>query len=63
MHLNKGQITFFSLEIFHELCSALQLQDCSPGLVRRNVIVRGINLNSLINQEFEIQGVLFHGTA
>ena len=34
----KGQITFFSLEVFDELCGALELHDCSPALVRRNVI-------------------------
>jgi hypothetical protein len=26
----KGQITFFSLEVFDELCGALAVQDCSP---------------------------------
>jgi MOSC domain-containing protein YiiM len=57
----KGQITFFSEEVFDELRSALQIQDCSPALVRRNVITSGINLNELIRQDFEIQGVRFHG--
>ena len=36
----KGQITFFSLEVFDELCSAMQLQACSPSLARRNVITQ-----------------------
>ena len=58
----KGQITFFSLDVFDELCSALQIQDCSPSLVRRNVIMRDVDLNQLIGQDFEIQGVHFHGT-
>ena len=57
----KGQITFFSLEVFKELCSALQIQDCSPSLARRNVITRGVDLNDLIEQEFEAQGVRFLG--
>ena len=57
----KGQVTFFSLDVFDELCSALQLQDCSPALARRNVIIRSANLNELIGQEFAIQGVGFHG--
>jgi len=57
----KGQITFFSLEVFDELCRALQIQDCSPALVRRNVITRSVDLNKLIDQDFEIQGVRFHG--
>lgn len=58
----KGEITFFSLEIFDELCGAFQLQDSSPALVRRNVITRHADLNRLIGQKFEVQGVRFHGT-
>jgi MOSC domain-containing protein YiiM len=58
----KGQITFFSLEVFDELCGALELHNCSPALVRRNVITRHVDLNDLIGQDFEIQGVHFHGT-
>jgi MOSC domain-containing protein YiiM len=57
----KGQITFFSLEIFDELCGALQIQSCSPALVRRNVITSSLDLNELIDQDFEVQGVRFHG--
>ncbi len=57
----KGQITFFSLEVFDELCSAMQIQACSPSLARRNVITRGVDLNELIGQEFEVQGVRFLG--
>ena len=58
----KGQITFFSLEVFDELCGALEIQDCSPSLVRRNVMTRHVDLNELIDQDFEVQGVRFHGT-
>lgn len=58
----KGQITFFSLEVFDELCGALEVQDCSPGLVRRNVMTRDVDLNELIDQDFEVQGVRFRGT-
>jgi MOSC domain-containing protein YiiM len=58
----KGQITFFSLEVFDQLCSALQIHDCSPALARRNVITRGVDLNELIGQEFEVQCVRLFGT-
>jgi len=58
----KGQITFFSLEVFDELCGALEVQGYGPTLVRRNVITRDVDLNELIGQDFEIQGVRFHGT-
>ncbi len=58
----KGQITFFSEEVFDELCGALQVEGSSPSLPRRNVITRGVDLNELIGKEFEIQGVRFFGT-
>jgi hypothetical protein len=58
----KGQITFFSLDVFDELCGALELHGCSPALVRRNVMTRDVDLNDLIGQDFEVQGVHFHGT-
>jgi MOSC domain-containing protein YiiM len=57
----KGQITFFALEVFEALCTAIKVQNCSPAFVRRNVITRGVDLNQLIDQEFEIQGVRFQG--
>jgi hypothetical protein len=58
----KGQITFFSLEVFYDLCAALQLEDSDPALTRRNVLTRCVDLNELIGQEFEVQGVRFRGT-
>ena len=58
----KGQVTFFSLEVFDELCRALRIEGCSPSAVRRNVFTRNVDLNQLIEQDFEIQGVRFHGT-
>ena len=57
----KGQITFFSLEVFDALCGALELHDCSPRCPR-NVMTREVDLNDLIGQDFEIQRVHFHGT-
>jgi MOSC domain-containing protein YiiM len=57
----KGQITFFSIEVFDELCNAVQLQGCSPAVARRNVITRGVDLNELIGMEFDVQRVLFFG--
>ena len=59
----KGQITFFSLEIFEKLVRHFGLTDKSPGALRRNVIVSGVELNDLIGQEFSIHGVRLRGTA
>ena len=58
----KGEITFFSAEVFEALRRHFGLTSLSAGAVRRNVIVSGIDLNSLIDADFEIQGVQFHGT-
>ncbi|MGA3343243.1 MAG: MOSC domain-containing protein [Terracidiphilus sp.] len=59
----KGQITFFSSEVFEELCNLLGVHDKSPGATRRNVITAGVDLNSLIEREFDVQGVRFSGVA
>lgn len=59
----KGQITFFSAEIYDELCARLAVRDKPPSAFRRNVITRGVDLNSLIGHEFTIQGVRFRGMA
>lgn len=59
----KGQITFFSQEIFAALCAELNLTDKSPGATRRNVVVEGVDLNALVGQDFEVQGVKFRGMA
>jgi MOSC domain-containing protein YiiM len=59
----KGQITFFSSEVFAEVCRQLGVLGKSPGVSRRNVITAGVDLNSLVDAEFEIQGVRFAGIA
>jgi MOSC domain-containing protein YiiM len=57
----KGQITFFSSEVFEEVCKKLGVDDKSPGAARRNVVISGADLNSLIGRKFELQGVVFEG--
>lgn len=59
----KGQITFFPAEIYDELCARFDVWDKPPSAFRRNVITRGVDLNTLIGREFTIQGVRFLGTA
>lgn len=58
---HKGQITFFSLDVFDALRKDLNLPDAQPQATRRNAFVRGAHLNTLIGQEFELQGVRFVG--
>ncbi|HEX4665167.1 MAG TPA: MOSC domain-containing protein [Chthoniobacterales bacterium] len=59
----KGQITFFSREVFDLLSESFGLTTKSPGVLRRNVIVSGVDLMELIGADFELQGVQFRGTA
>ena len=59
----KGQITFFSAETFAEMARHFGIADKSPGVLRRNIIVSGIDLRELIGADFELQGVQFRGTA
>ena len=57
----KGQITFFSREVYEALCARFQVWDRPPSVFRRNVIVSGVDLNTLISREFEVQGLRFTG--
>ena len=58
----KGQITFFSFEVFERLSRHFDLTTKSPGVLRRNLIVSGVDLKELIGEEFSIQGVRLRGT-
>ena len=58
----KGQITFFSMEVLEEVCRQLGVDTVPPDTTRRNILVSGVDLNTLIGKEFEIQGVRFVGT-
>ncbi len=58
----KGQITFFDLAVHQRLIETFAAPEASPSLYRRNVICEGVDLNSLIGQEFEVQGIRFRGT-
>lgn len=60
----KGQITFFSADVFDQILAELQLdpEQHSPSLVRRNVITRGVDLNAFIGKRFIIQGIEFEGS-
>ena len=59
----KGQITFFAFETYLDVCRKLGIQERPPAVFRRNVITRGADLNSLVDRDFEIQGVRFFGTS
>lgn len=58
----KGQVTFFAHEVYERLVEKFELVGVPPSVFRRNIITRGVDLNSLIGEEFEVQGVRFFGT-
>jgi MOSC domain-containing protein YiiM len=60
----RGQITFFSDEVYEQLLAEFGLEKHGkpPSIFRRNVIVSGVDLNEWIGVEFEIDGVQFKGT-
>jgi len=58
----KGQVTFFAFETHEAMIEQFSLHDLEPHVYRRNIITRGVDLNSLIGREFEVQGVRFIGT-
>ncbi len=57
----KGQITFFSIEVLEALRRELRLPQAEANATRRNALVSGVDLNSLVGVEFEVQGVRFAG--
>lgn len=57
----KGQITFFAMEVFEKICAELDVHDIPVTAVRRNVFLRGADLNTLVGCEFSVQGVRFFG--
>ena len=58
----KGQITLFAWEAFEALRRELPAPHAKPELLRRNAVVHGLDLPSLIGQVFKLQGVQLQGT-
>lgn len=58
----RGQITFFADEVYQEISQQLKISKQPVSVLRRNVVIRGVDLNELIGVEFEVQGIRFLGT-
>ena len=58
----KGQITFFSAAVFVALQHEFGVPTLSPGVLRRNVLMAGADLNTLIGWKFSVGDVTFEGT-
>ena len=56
----KGQVSFFSAEIVEELRGKYGEVDATS--LRRNVMVSGADLESLVGKRFSVQGVVFEGS-
>ncbi|MEO1857373.1 MAG: MOSC domain-containing protein [Rubritalea sp.] len=58
----KGQITFFDSATYEKVISKFKIKDLKPSVFRRNVVVDGIDLNSLIGKRFSFNGMEFTGS-
>ncbi|MEP2776380.1 MAG: MOSC domain-containing protein [Luteolibacter sp.] len=56
----KGQVSFFAAEILEELRG--KYGEVEPSALRRNVLVRGGDLATLVGKKFSVQGVVFEGS-
>lgn len=56
----KGQVTFFPAEVLDELKEKYGEVDVSA--LRRNIVVRGCDLEALVGKKFSVQGVVFEGS-
>lgn len=58
----KRQVTLIQQEHLNGVASILGIKEIDPGLTRRNLVVKGINLLSLKNRRFYIGEVILEGT-
>lgn len=59
----KGQITFFDWSVYELVKTEVVKGELDPSKFRRNVLVKGVDLNSLIGKKFSIQGIEFTGSS
>lgn len=58
----KGQITFFDFAVYEAVKNEFSLPDLETSAFRRNVIIDGVDLNSLIGKRFAIGELEFEGS-
>ncbi|MYM61961.1 MOSC domain-containing protein [Pseudomaricurvus sp. HS19] len=58
---SKRQVTLYQAENLAVLASLLHRETIDPALLRRNLLVQGINLHALSGRRFRIGEVLFEG--
>jgi MOSC domain-containing protein YiiM len=57
------QVTLISEEFMQQIAHFTGLSTIDPVLLRRNLVVSGINLNALRHQRFQIGDAVFEATA
>lgn len=57
-----GQITFFSWDIYQAAREKFAVPALSAGAFRRNVVLEGFDITTLIGRRFSLGGVEFEGT-
>ncbi|WP_462252393.1 MOSC domain-containing protein [Ekhidna sp.] len=58
----KRQVTLIQYEHLEAVFSIMGVSDFDPGIVRRNLVIKGVNLFALRDQKFRIGEVVFEGT-
>jgi MOSC domain-containing protein YiiM len=59
---SKRQVTFFQYEHLAVIASFLGRDSIDPALLRRNIVVRGINLLALKDKKFQLGEAIFEMT-
>tara|TARA_R110002110_G_scaffold413729_1_gene641530 strand:- start:6456 stop:6977 length:522 start_codon:yes stop_codon:yes gene_type:complete len=57
------QVTIISREFIQQIAHFMNVDDIEPGLLRRNLVVAGVNLNALRYQQFSIGNAVFEANA
>lgn len=58
----KGQVTFFDAAVWDEVREKFEVPDLGASAFRRNIVVRGMDLNALIGKTFSVGGIEFSGS-
>lgn len=59
---SKRQVTLIQQEHLDLIASVMQLPNLTPGMLRRNVVVKGINLHAFKDRQFWVGNVLLEYT-
>lgn len=58
----KGQITFFDWAVYEKVKTEVVKGDLDPSKFRRNVLIEGVDLNTLIGKKFTLNDIGFTGS-